>query len=539
MDSTEVFREEERNLAATLAKVHEALARATRVSESTNDARRETKFYLSANRGEIDPQEMQQHATPLVRGRPAGRTGPSRPRTPGEAGRFPLFRPGAQPRSRRRRQHAPSRRDARRRRHNRRGRRGSTRSRSHRRQGPHPRRLHRPLLVRRRRRHRRFRRLALPRCLAVLRLRARPGFLRRARRHPDRNAGRQAPPLHRGRKPALRVRRRLGHPRRGPRLRAGKTSDNAMRTIVASIQREQNAVIRDETTHTLVIQGVAGSGKTSIALHRVAYLLYRRKGSLSARSVAVLSPNKVFGDYIAGVLPELGEEPIQETGLRDVVDGGAERRGFRRSAALPHRRRRRRLAKARPLQGNRAIRRRRGRLRRPGGSRPAFVAEDLAFGTYVVEKERLHGAVPTLRKPAHRRAHRGRGRRRDGGTAREAHRAPLRPAQEGGSEAEADRHAAREGRTRPLPPLSTPHRRRAHAASAREEHGGMGRRLRVGVLPERASTDGSVFSDVQHLVVDEMQDLTPIQHRLVARLFPCEKTILGDIGQAVDPRATA
>ena len=61
MDSTEVFREEERNLAATLAKVHEALARATRVSESTNDARRETKFYLSANRGEIDPQEMQQH----------------------------------------------------------------------------------------------------------------------------------------------------------------------------------------------------------------------------------------------------------------------------------------------------------------------------------------------------------------------------------------------------------------------------------------------------------------------------------------------
>lgn len=99
----------------------------------------------------------------------------------------------------------------------------------------------------------------------------------------------------------------------------GRASDRKMRAIVASIQAEQNRIIRDEEPGTLVIQGAAGSGKTSIALHRVAYLLYRRRGELSSRQVALLSPNRVFADYIAGVLPELGEEPIEAFDLRGVV----------------------------------------------------------------------------------------------------------------------------------------------------------------------------------------------------------------------------
>ena len=69
----------------------------------------------------------------------------------------------------------------------------------------------------------------------------------------------------------------------------GRDSDRKMRAIVASIQAEQNRIIRDEEPGTLVIQGVAGSGKTSIALHRVAYLLYRRRGELSSRHVALSS----------------------------------------------------------------------------------------------------------------------------------------------------------------------------------------------------------------------------------------------------------
>lgn len=92
----------------------------------------------------------------------------------------------------------------------------------------------------------------------------------------------------------------------------GQSADDRMKNIVATIQREQNAVIRNETAQVLILQGVAGSGKTSIALHRVAFLLYRFKDTLSSDNVMILSPNKVFGDYIADVLPELGEEQIAE-----------------------------------------------------------------------------------------------------------------------------------------------------------------------------------------------------------------------------------
>lgn len=96
------------------------------------------------------------------------------------------------------------------------------------------------------------------------------------------------------------------------------TSDEKMKSIIASIQKEQNQVIRNESAKTLIIQGVAGSGKTSIALHRIAFLLYRFKDRLSAKNVTILSPNKVFGDYISNVLPELGEEQIYALSFADI-----------------------------------------------------------------------------------------------------------------------------------------------------------------------------------------------------------------------------
>ncbi|MEN6328309.1 MAG: 3'-5' exonuclease [Syntrophomonas sp.] len=99
-----------------------------------------------------------------------------------------------------------------------------------------------------------------------------------------------------------------------------RTSDEKMKSIIGTIQKEQNLIIRNEISETLLIQGVAGSGKTSIALHRIAYLLYRFKDRLSARNVAILSPNKVFGDYISNVLPELGEEPIYGMSLADIAE---------------------------------------------------------------------------------------------------------------------------------------------------------------------------------------------------------------------------
>jgi DNA helicase-2/ATP-dependent DNA helicase PcrA len=95
--------------------------------------------------------------------------------------------------------------------------------------------------------------------------------------------------------------------------------DGRMRTIVNTIQREQNQVIRDETHRVLLVFGPAGSGKTAIALHRAAYLLYRFHDTMRAENIVIFSPNHVLGDYIAGVLPDLGEENIVQTTFGDYV----------------------------------------------------------------------------------------------------------------------------------------------------------------------------------------------------------------------------
>lgn len=98
-------------------------------------------------------------------------------------------------------------------------------------------------------------------------------------------------------------------------------ADDKMKNIVATIQREQNRIIRNEDIRTLIIQGVAGSGRTSIALHRIAYLLYTFRDSISSKDILIISPNKVFSDYISNVLPELGEETVPETSMEQILSG--------------------------------------------------------------------------------------------------------------------------------------------------------------------------------------------------------------------------
>ena len=92
----------------------------------------------------------------------------------------------------------------------------------------------------------------------------------------------------------------------------GKNGDVHLKNIVRTIQREQNAIIRNTKDRILIVQGCAGSGKTSVALHRIAYLLYHDRKRLTSDSVVILSPNAVFTDYISRILPELGEQNIQE-----------------------------------------------------------------------------------------------------------------------------------------------------------------------------------------------------------------------------------
>ncbi|APH04776.1 RNA polymerase recycling motor HelD [Bacillus weihaiensis] len=99
----------------------------------------------------------------------------------------------------------------------------------------------------------------------------------------------------------------------------GSHSDSKMKTIVATIQREQNKIIRNEKGKFLIVQGAAGSGKTSAALQRIAYLMYKYRDTLEAEDILLFSPNKMFNDYIKNVLPELGEENMQQTTFQQYV----------------------------------------------------------------------------------------------------------------------------------------------------------------------------------------------------------------------------
>ena len=87
----------------------------------------------------------------------------------------------------------------------------------------------------------------------------------------------------------------------------GNHSSTKMKSIVTTIQRTQNEIIRDTKDDLLFVQGAAGSGKTAAVLQRVAWLLYRYRGNLTSSQVVLFSPNQLFNDYIDQVLPELGE----------------------------------------------------------------------------------------------------------------------------------------------------------------------------------------------------------------------------------------
>lgn len=99
----------------------------------------------------------------------------------------------------------------------------------------------------------------------------------------------------------------------------GKGADTQMKSIVATIQKEQNAIIRNDKSRMLIVQGAAGSGKTSAALQRAAYLLYKLRDRLKADQIVLFSPNPMFNSYVSTVLPELGEENMQQTTFQEYL----------------------------------------------------------------------------------------------------------------------------------------------------------------------------------------------------------------------------
>lgn len=323
-----------------------------------------------------------------------------------------------------------------------------------------------------------------------------------------------------------------------------RSSDAKMHDIVASIQREQNAVIRDEAPGTLVIQGVAGSGKTSIALHRVAYLLYRQKERLSSQSVAILSPSRVFSDYISGVLPELGEEPVRSWSLHELasllLEGIAKvapARSFADEADAVRAERAQvkgteKFAQslAAWLDGQLAAG---GALFEPhdlpvGGdvAEAAWLAERFSAYAPVPFEERLGLVAGDALELAHGKTF-----------GRYAHAMPTR----------------RELRSRLLRMMRAKNPlalyRRFLADTGRSALLKMAAKgtvewedafpLVLCAWAFRGSDGFAAAAPVRHLVIDEMQDLSPAAHEAVSRLFRCDKTLLGDANQLVDGRVAA
>lgn len=99
--------------------------------------------------------------------------------------------------------------------------------------------------------------------------------------------------------------------------RLQESRDSRLRDIVSTIQMEQNAIIRAPMDQPLIIQGVAGSGKTTVALHRLAYLLYTFREKITASRIIIFAPNRMFLDYISDVLPELGVDGVVQTTFAD------------------------------------------------------------------------------------------------------------------------------------------------------------------------------------------------------------------------------
>ncbi len=314
-------------------------------------------------------------------------------------------------------------------------------------------------------------------------------------------------------------------------------ADERMRGIVATIQREQNRIIRDAEAPTLIIQGVAGSGKTSIALHRVAYLLYTHKDTLSSKDILIISPNKVFADYISNVLPELGEETVPETGMAELLSGVLGGRlkyqtFFEQVAEL---------------------------LERPA----LGVTERIAFKSTLefaasLDRFILHLENDRFRPKDVKIRHITVPHEYIDEQFRRFHRMAIRERFEPMADMIADELDIRYGIA---PTTAERNRLKSEIRGMFADGAGdlqlykiffewLGKpemfKMRKNHTLEhpdlaplaylRIAIDGiKPRTGVKHLLIDEMQDYTPVQYRVIQRLFPCRKTLLGDAGQSVNP----
>ncbi|EKT79720.1 DNA helicase UvrD [Rhodococcus opacus M213] len=318
-----------------------------------------------------------------------------------------------------------------------------------------------------------------------------------------------------------------------------RSADQKMKNIVATIQREQNAVIRNETAQVLILQGVAGSGKTSIALHRVAFLLYRFKDTLSSDNVMILSPNKVFGDYISNVLPELGEEQVAEIDfdriagkflaqvtdyerfseqvahLLDRVDDAAvERMRYKATPEFVGRLDAWIAARAHEDFAPSEIEQKYTRLSAEWVA--ATFEESRTFPVFTRLDRVANIAVHLLKQDVRDRG--GKWTAADSASVRRQVRAMFAYKDALAMYKAFYQDPAEHDMFKPL-------------GRRKIEYADVFPLIYTMISTERQESYGRI----RHLLVDEMQDYTPIQYAVLRRLFSCKMTILGDSNQSVNP----
>lgn len=315
-------------------------------------------------------------------------------------------------------------------------------------------------------------------------------------------------------------------------------ADDKMKNIVATIQREQNRIIRNEDIRTLIIQGVAGSGKTSIALHRIAYLLYTFRDSISSKDILIVSPNKVFSDYISNVLPELGEKTVPETSMEQILSGVLEHKyKYQTYFGLVNE-----------------------LLEKPSSSLIDRIAYKASFG-FISELDKfiLHientyfkAADVKLTKyitiPApfieeqYLRFNRYPIRRRFDAmadymldmlkiqytftvttTGRNLLKKEIRLMFAGNNDIQVYKDFFKWTNNPGMFKM-----RKGHTL----EYSDL---APLAYLHLALEGNGNQPFRVKHLLIDEMQDYSPIQYKVIQKLFPCRKTVLGDAGQSVNP----
>ena len=313
------------------------------------------------------------------------------------------------------------------------------------------------------------------------------------------------------------------------------TSDEKMKSIISTLQKEQNQIIRNDKADTLIIQGVAGSGKTSIALHRIAFLLYRFKDKISANNVIILSPNKVFGDYISNVLPELGEEPLCELSFENIAEVQLDRViNFE--------------SEKDPLEINDAKWSERVRFKSTLDfvkliddyikqmPNKIFIPKDYTFGSFTAKSDWIQSGFEAYnRYPVKKRLEK---------VAEDIH-----------YKFESDNIMEED-----LPKVKSILKSLNGMLTIKNTltlYKDFFKQMNISnmfVMVEKKTLEWSdvypfiyihaAYEGIQedkiirHIVIDEMQDYTPIQYAVINLLFKCKKTILGDFGQLVNPNHT-